>query len=169
MVDQEPNRRFVSPILSPSMFVTKIHLEYISVQLIRRLDTRVPSPLLSSTLSSTTSGGLGKLADLRSPVSQWPKVQQRPAASALPNTGPTRGWTAIVAKPPVAPKPSTTPTPGLRALNASQSSRPSSSSSPAFGARPTPSIATPARVPTPTLVAEKKEQEHVPDNWEDDV
>ena len=53
MVDQEPHR---------------------SVQLIRRIDSRIPSPLLSASIgggagAAGSPSGLGKLADLRSPGS----------------------------------------------------------------------------------------------------
>ena len=53
MVDQEPHR---------------------SVQLIRRIDTRIPSPLLSSAATTSTSivpaVSLGKLTPLRAPIAQ---------------------------------------------------------------------------------------------------
>ena len=78
MVDQEPNR---------------------SVQLIRRLDTRLPSPLLSTTTlgTATPTSTLGKLADLRAPATQRPAPQ--PRAPSTSGGAASRGWTAVVARP----------------------------------------------------------------------
>ncbi|KAK0203953.1 hypothetical protein DFS33DRAFT_1260721 [Desarmillaria ectypa] len=118
MVDQEPRR---------------------SVQLIRRTDTRIPSPLLSSHVAPTrppSRPSLGKLGNLRSTgiVSHHLPSQQtatRPVISA------GRGWTGPVSR-------SSTP-PNL------QNSRPA--------ARPS------ASVPPP----QSRDTLNVPENWEDDV
>ncbi|KAH8115899.1 hypothetical protein DFH11DRAFT_1582760 [Phellopilus nigrolimitatus] len=89
MVDQEPNR---------------------SVQLIRRIDTRIPKPLLSAALAHNSN--LGKLADLRS-APQSALVSRPSSASSNPppahssasaghgfgttQHGGARGWTSVVA------------------------------------------------------------------------
>ncbi|OCH93354.1 hypothetical protein OBBRIDRAFT_328385 [Obba rivulosa] len=127
MVDQEPKR---------------------SVQLIRRIDSRVPTPLLSSvtaTASAAPSAGLGRLADLRAPASQ----AQRPRVSPTPTrptsaAGSGRGWTSVVTRAPLA---SASPTEWLTA-------RPG----------PTPSPA-PPRVQQPE--AAPVSVEDVPEDWED--
>jgi len=54
-----------------------------SVQLIRRIDTRIPTPLLSASASLASPSVLGKLADLRAP-------------KAVAGSG---RWTAVVTKP----------------------------------------------------------------------
>ncbi len=61
-----------------------------SVQLIRRVDQRIPKPLLSE--SANGPGSLGKLTDLRAhtPPSRAPSV----ASTASKTTG--RGWTDVV-------------------------------------------------------------------------
>ncbi|KAJ3566139.1 hypothetical protein NP233_g7178 [Leucocoprinus birnbaumii] len=107
LVDQEPHR---------------------SVQLIRRLDTRLPSPLLSATIQQPSSSpGLGKLGDLRNlrtssnpPSSNASSSQLAPSATAAswrpvstpsprpivntPGTGAGAGggagWSAVVAPQP---------------------------------------------------------------------
>ncbi|KZT20935.1 hypothetical protein NEOLEDRAFT_1244899 [Neolentinus lepideus HHB14362 ss-1] len=73
MVDQEPHR---------------------SVQLIRRMDTRIPTPLLSSTIMSSTN--LGKLTDLRAAP-----APRSTSPASVPVTGAPvrRGWTSLVSRP----------------------------------------------------------------------
>ncbi|KAL5521524.1 FAP1 [Sanghuangporus sanghuang] len=80
MVDQEPMR---------------------SVQLIRRIDTRIPKPLLSSV--ATPSLNVGKFADLRSSANS-PVARPTSAAGVLnsnvnsaPSQNANRGWTSVVA------------------------------------------------------------------------
>ena len=70
MVDQEPHR---------------------SVQLIRRIDSRIPNPTLSAAIGQASGGGLGKLADLRSPGSGLQPLS-RPGSSraSLPSTSAAR-------------------------------------------------------------------------------
>ncbi|KAL5476707.1 FAP1 [Sanghuangporus weigelae] len=80
MVDQEPMR---------------------SVQLIRRIDTRIPKPLLSSV--ATPSLNVGKFADLRSSTNS--PVARPSSAAGVPNSNvnsapsqnANRGWTSVVA------------------------------------------------------------------------
>ncbi|KAL5514440.1 hypothetical protein ACEPAG_2528 [Sanghuangporus baumii] len=80
MVDQEPMR---------------------SVQLIRRIDTRIPKPLLSSV--ATPSLNVGKFADLRSSANS-PVARPSSAAgvsnsnvNSTPSQNANRGWTSVVA------------------------------------------------------------------------
>ncbi|KAI0317129.1 hypothetical protein OF83DRAFT_1122939, partial [Amylostereum chailletii] len=107
----ESKRKFVHDLAALYRMDTQMvdQEPYRSVQLLRRVDTRIPSPLLSGSLPSTGSS-LGKLADLRAPVSQWPRMQN-PAPST---SGSGRGWTSIVAKPvtPPAIRPSPAPLSG---------------------------------------------------------
>ncbi|OCB86474.1 hypothetical protein A7U60_g6367 [Sanghuangporus baumii] len=80
MVDQEPMR---------------------SVQLIRRIDTRIPKPLLSSV--ATPSLNVGKFADLRSsaniPVARPTSAAGVPNSNvnSAPSQNANRGWTSVVA------------------------------------------------------------------------
>ncbi|KAI0635276.1 hypothetical protein C8Q77DRAFT_1054207 [Trametes polyzona] len=145
MVDQEPHR---------------------SVQLLRRLDSRVPNPLLSATVAPTsTSAGLGKLADLRAPGLQPLSRPGSARASATPSPAPIaapsaagRGWTSVVARP-------------LQSAPAASSwgSTPARVQTPP---RPTPSpgpprtLATPTPAPAPVPAVNP---EDIPDNWEDEV
>ncbi|KAG7446740.1 uncharacterized protein BT62DRAFT_948549 [Guyanagaster necrorhizus] len=122
MVDQEPHR---------------------SVQLIRRIDTRIPSPLLSSHVTPTrlpSRPNLGKLGNLRSAgvVSQPPS--QPTATRPIVNAG--RGWTGPVSR---SSTPHTACVPDLQNLR--PASRPSTS------------------VPQP----QSEDTLDVPDSWEDDV
>ncbi|KAK0217433.1 hypothetical protein EDD85DRAFT_1029594 [Armillaria nabsnona] len=122
MVDQEPHR---------------------SVQLIRRIDTRIPSPLLSSHVGPTrppSRPNLGKLGNLRSAgvVSQPPS--QQPALR--PSHGAGRGWTGPVSR-------SSTP-PSVRVPDL-QNSRPAARAS--------------TSVPQPQSI----DALNVPESWEDDV
>ncbi|KAF8805762.1 hypothetical protein BYT27DRAFT_7036688, partial [Phlegmacium glaucopus] len=84
MIDQEPHR---------------------SVQVIRRIDTRIPTPLLSTFIAPAP--GLGKLADFRALKSTSPSTTswRSTAATSTPSTKLTqgsttptkRGWTSVVA------------------------------------------------------------------------
>jgi transcriptional repressor NF-X1 len=139
MVDQEPQR---------------------SVQLIRRIDTRVPSPLLSATagLTSGVGGltapgtGLGKLAtDMRPgarPAAPIP-VSARPAAGGGVGLG--RGWTAVVNKPAAQPAPAST------------------AAGPSRRTPGPPRTASPAAAVPAAPAAASVTVDDVPDNWEDDV
>jgi len=127
MVDQEPHR---------------------SVQLLRRFDTKVPTPLLSAALAASgPPPSLGKLADLRagpSAAPSWRPAPAKPAPAAAP--GAPRAWGAASAHPPAAAaQPQRQPTPPVRA--------------PAAIAASTPA---PLPVTPQTPVS-------VPEDWEDDA
>ena len=153
MVDQEPYR---------------------SVQLIRRIDSRIPSPLLSTTASSvaasTGSSGLGRLADLRSPApaqsikpTTTPPVWGRTATSSGtpgPSTQPkTRGWTSVVNQRST-PKPDANPTAWLTDRSISSVSGPAASAS-------TSRAGSSASLNLPPTTSQAPED--VPDDWEDDT
>ncbi|KAL1943906.1 hypothetical protein VTO73DRAFT_3724 [Trametes versicolor] len=137
MVDQEPHR---------------------SVQLLRRIDSRVPAPLLSAAAAPGPSG-LGKLADLRAGGLQ-PLARPGSALRASPAPAPAgRGWTSVVARQPVAaPAPSSWGGTPARTPTPARSSNPS----------PVPGPSRVAAVPAPVVVAPVN-PEDVPDNWEDEV
>ncbi|THH11345.1 hypothetical protein EW146_g8072 [Bondarzewia mesenterica] len=146
MVDQEPHR---------------------SVQLIRRLDTRIPTPLLSSTIGTLApSNSLGKLADLRTPVSQWPRVQTRsPATSSSSSGGVGGGWTSVVARSAAA-----SPSPKLTFSDKRTSSWAAGPSvSAEHTRRPSPAPPVEVHAPISRPASERAVEEHVPNNWEDDI
>ncbi|RDB27604.1 FKBP12-associated protein 1 [Hypsizygus marmoreus] len=131
MVDQEPHR---------------------SVRLLRRLDTRIPTPLVSSVIAASTPAqpSLGKLADLRAAATMpsW----RAPAPPKLPSFG--------AAGPPpwaAAARPTSAAAGASRASGASGSGRLTSSAG-----------VTRASTPTPAMPAAQTTAE-VPDSWEDDV
>ncbi|KAJ7637122.1 hypothetical protein FB45DRAFT_908302 [Roridomyces roridus] len=120
MVDQEPHR---------------------SVQLLRRFDTKVPSPLLSAALAAAgPPPSLGKLADLR--------------------TANTAGasWRAAPAKPTVAPAP--------RAWGASSTPLTPPTVTPPPPPPPPPTVQAP--VPVAPVAATPSTPADVPEDWEDD-
>lgn len=136
MVDREPHR---------------------SVQLIRRIDTRVPANLLSQAFA--TGSPLGKLADLRAPA-------RVPSAAAPASSGPpraNRGWNSVL----------TTPHGGNPPLAAPSANSLTAWTSPVESERtsrsttPSQSLTTP--VATATAVSGcSSGNDAVPDNWEDD-
>jgi transcriptional repressor NF-X1 len=138
MVDQEPQR---------------------SVQLIRRLDTRVPTPLLSAVIGTppvSAASGLGRLAtNMRGGPPLAPALVRPVAAAATSAPGAGRGWTAIVAR---APGPA-----------------PAGSSPPAAVPAPLPIARLPSTAPVKASDIDTSADvaatpaEDVPDNWEDDV
>ncbi|KAH9926706.1 uncharacterized protein B0H18DRAFT_1084937 [Fomitopsis serialis] len=153
VVDQEPNR---------------------SVQIIRRIDSRIPTPLLSGAVAAPTSAttpahNLGKLADLRNPGSGLQPLN-RPKAVPTPASTPAPAWTAGAGSASAG---------GWRAVVAGQSSQqrrpatawgsptsstsrpPSRPSMPATPPRASPTPSVPATVTQPTA--------DVPDDWEDDA
>jgi len=162
MVDQEPHR---------------------SVQLLRRVDTRVPTPVLSAFIASIVSPpSLGKLADFRalkgtasnSSSSPWrtngttpsPKPLTSGGGSVAPTLTPSnqRGWTAVVANPvrPVAaPRPMVSQA-GTRAISQPQAGPQSLFATGSSGSRTT----SPAAV---TMVPISFPKDPVPDSWEDDI
>ncbi|KAI9510184.1 hypothetical protein F5148DRAFT_1181382 [Russula earlei] len=134
MVDREPHR---------------------SVQLIRRIDTRIPANLLSQ--SPATNGAPGKLVDLRAPA-------RAPPAVASAGSGPlrvSRGWNSVVTTPRARTPPSAAP--NTNAL--------STWTSPMVSERISRS-STPSQLLTQPTVAEAAAAassiEVVPDSWEDD-
>ncbi|CCM05973.1 uncharacterized protein FIBRA_08214 [Fibroporia radiculosa] len=138
MVDQEPNR---------------------SVQLLRRIDSRIPAPLLSTSATVSPSIGassfsLGKLTDLRAPALR-PRPSPVPSPAPPPVASGSGGaWRSVVARqPPLVP-----------------THTPPNAWGAALDARPTarlPPSATPSRqIPSPVTVAVV---EDVPDSWEDDT
>lgn len=107
LVDQEPHR---------------------SVQLLRRLDTRIPNPLLSTLTQSSTPNppNLGKLGDLRNPK---PFVSST-VSGRVSGGGSTSPWRPAVAP---SPKPATTtgttPTVELGAASGGENTLPAGSGS----------------------------------------
>ncbi|KAK0489493.1 hypothetical protein EDD18DRAFT_1189467 [Armillaria luteobubalina] len=119
MVDQDPHR---------------------SVQLIRRIDTRIPSPLLSSHVATPRPPNLGKLGNLRGGG-----VVREPQSVMKTGHGAGRGWTGPVSR-------SSTP-PSVRVPDLQTStSRPAA-------ARPLTSVPQPESI----------DALNVPESWEDDV
>ncbi|KAK1224635.1 FKBP12-associated protein [Marasmius sp. AFHP31] len=159
MVDQEPHR---------------------SVQIIRRVDTRIPHPLLSAHIASLapSAPSLGKLGNLRGgtvSAPSWRKANastvSNPNVAAPTATTPlssTRGWTSVVAR----PTPPTNARPTGSSTSANPSANPSRTGTPDRAATSTPrtGVATnansvalvPPSVPNPGAV-------DVPDDWEDDA
>ncbi|KAG7093459.1 hypothetical protein E1B28_007135 [Marasmius oreades] len=88
MVDQEPHR---------------------SVQIIRRIDTRIPQPLLSAHIASSAPSGasLGKLGDLRAGTVtslRKPSSSGGGNSSVTPtSSSTTKGWTSVVSRSAQAP------------------------------------------------------------------
>jgi len=136
MVDQEPHR---------------------SVQLIRRIDTRLPSPLLSAVIrQASTSPGLGKLGNLRS-------------MRSLTTTGSNSLSSGPVSKSSLGP--------GISTLNPNENT--SSPSAVVSRLSSLESVSRSADVPARpgfTMVEQNRMvveasvlDEPVPENWEDDV
>ncbi|KAL1690222.1 hypothetical protein GGG16DRAFT_56132 [Schizophyllum commune] len=127
-----------------------------SVQLSRRIDTRIPNPSLYTTIttSAPSGGGLGKLANLRMANSPaW-----RAPASATPPAAPTPS----ASPQPVAPRPVPAAHEASRASPHPPAAAASLSAAPPRAATRTPQ----ASVQAPVAAAASGE---VPDNWEDDV
>ena len=134
MVDQEPHR---------------------SVQLIRRIDTRIPSPVLSAFLASHTLPQYGKLADLRAPkpVSH---LTSGGAGWGQPRGADSGGrWTAVVTRPA-----SSSPSPAAGASSSSGGVA-AATLKPSSGAWVSPSVQRAREA--------AQDQGAVPDDWEDDV
>ncbi|KAG2140668.1 hypothetical protein DEU56DRAFT_885849 [Suillus clintonianus] len=149
MVDQEPHR---------------------SVQLIRRVDTRIPTPLLSASLPSPSPSPavLGKLADLRAPkaVSSvtsgsggWARPQPKVAEAG-------GRWTSVVARP-GSGSGSSSPAPGASSSSGgTQVGTASLSLKPSGGAWVSSSVQRAREAASQEM---GMEDETVPDDWEDDV
>jgi len=163
MVDQEPHR---------------------SVQLLRRVDTRIPTPVLSAFIVSIAPPpSLGKLADFRalkgtapnSSYSPWrtsgsptpsPKPPTPGSGSVAPTLTPSnqRGWTDVVANPVrsvAAPRPMVSQA-GASAISQPQAGPQRLLVTGSSGSRTT----SPAAV---AMVPISVPKDPVPDNWEDDI
>ncbi|TDL15940.1 hypothetical protein BD410DRAFT_79701 [Rickenella mellea] len=87
LVDQEPRR---------------------SIQIIRRIDTRIPTPLLSAFSAQSNTHTLGKLADLRALPAPSSVVRESPGARTAALAAPVaRGWSSVAAAATPPPVPST--------------------------------------------------------------
>jgi len=147
MVDREPHR---------------------SVQLIRRIDTRVPANPLSQ--SSGTGSPLGKLADLRAPARASPAAASASAGSAGSGTPrASRAWNSVLTTP--APRAGTPPPapagPGADSLSAWTSPIGIGSERVSRSTTPSQSLVQPVAEVGATGAAPSNEA--VPDNWEDDA
>ncbi|PPQ78281.1 hypothetical protein CVT25_011740 [Psilocybe cyanescens] len=172
MVDQEPHR---------------------SVELLRRVDTRLPSPLLSQFLSSLVPPpSLGKLADFRSLKSAQPSSTSTPAAASWrssattpkPATPPNyaqssgsgssanthRGWTAVVSKPGAALVAAPHPTASLAGITSGSLLARQSVSHGESGTNTGVVGSAGQRTVSPAVaVPSAVSKDPVPDDWEDDV
>ncbi|KAF7792938.1 hypothetical protein EIP86_004041 [Pleurotus ostreatoroseus] len=160
MVDQEPYR---------------------SVQLIKRLDSRIPTPLLSASASasaasaSSSTASLGKLTDLRAqtPRPAWGPGRSQTSTPIPPQATGTmgrRGWTAVVASKPQAHTPiRSSPTP--QRLSAEEGGRTGPSSGSSRNQTPAPTAA-PMNGPVTASIGEgapSTDPQDVPEDWEDDT
>ena len=122
-----------------------------SVQLIRRIDTRIPDPLLSI----VTATASGKLTDLR--ARQTPAPVPAPPKPLATSSGPPwgRGWSSVAKNlPPVASTNlnSTTTTPLVRPVTPVRKEQTASPRKAEVLVEPVPKV-----------------DLHVPDDWEEDV
>jgi len=135
-----------------------------SISLTRRIDSRIPHPLLSSVINTS----LGKLADLRqgSPsVSRSATPPTRPLSASTPNTPTARGWRAVAASTPspalTSPSPwatnSQAPTP--QAPTQANVNRPSTL---------TPLGSAAALAPSRPTVSTRLSTDAVPESWDAD-
>jgi transcriptional repressor NF-X1 len=129
-----------------------------SVQLIRRIDTRVPANLLSQA-STTTGNTLGKLADLRAPARVLPAAAAASSGSPRAN----RGWNSVLTTPPPGGNPLPAQAPNANGLSAWTS--PIGPERISRSSTPSQSLAQPVVTATTTAVSS---DDAVPDNWEDD-
>jgi hypothetical protein len=152
--------RAPSQVRTPTQVVLTSLTFPISVQLIRRIDTRIPSPLLSATITPSAPPSLGKLADLRSPSAQNVRSlkppSSNPSRTATSARSSNREWTSVVSTPAAAAN----PTPAATSWMTSGNSRPSA----------------PRPVTAAEPVAAARPVQHddvsgldVPDSWEDDA
>ncbi|KAL1737867.1 hypothetical protein HDZ31DRAFT_70684, partial [Schizophyllum fasciatum] len=135
-----------------------------SVQLSRRIDTRIPSPSLYATITASApqGGGLGKLANLRMANSPaWPRAAATVSPSPVPALfAPTSSAPTPSASPqPAAPRPA----PAVHEAARAPAAGASLSAAPPRGAARAPQASVPA---APVAAAAAGD---VPDNWEDDV
>jgi transcriptional repressor NF-X1 len=140
MVDQEPHR---------------------SVQLIRRIDTRIPTPLLSASLASHASAPvLGKLADLRAPKAALSSMTGGGGWGQTKSAESGGRWTAVVTRPVSG---SSSPAPGA---SSSSGGVAAATLKPSSGAWVSPSV---QRAREVVSQEPSQSQEAVPDDWEDDA
>ena len=156
----------------------------ISVQVIRRIDTRIPTPLLSTFM--TPPSGLGKLADYRavkantqssssSSSPSWRPTMAVPPATittkswnmttsqtqgSSSNAPPKRGWTSVVAS---GASTSTSTSSSAAADNTS------THSSSVLAPKPTTSLEVVGSSLSRTVSPAHFPSEPVPEDWEDDV
>ncbi|KAG0702207.1 hypothetical protein DFH29DRAFT_922785 [Suillus ampliporus] len=143
MVDQEPHR---------------------SVQLIRRVDTRIPTPLLSASLASPSPSILGKLTDLRAPKAVSSVTSGVGGWSQPKGTEAGGRWTAVVSRPGSG---SSSPAPGgSSGSGGTQAGAASLSLKPSGGAWVSSSV---QRAREAANQERDVEEVAVPDDWEDDV
>ncbi|KAG1729490.1 uncharacterized protein EDB91DRAFT_1159352 [Suillus paluster] len=145
MVDQEPHR---------------------SVQLLRRIDTRIPNPLLSASLPSPSPAGLGKLADLRAPKPVSSMTSGGAGWAQSKGAEPGGRWTAVVTRPgsgSSSPAPGASSSPGGTQVGAATLSL-----KPSGGAWVSSAVQR-ARDAASQERGVEQEAEAVPDDWEDDV
>ncbi|EKM57230.1 uncharacterized protein PHACADRAFT_142441 [Phanerochaete carnosa HHB-10118-sp] len=175
----EARRKFVHDLAAVYRLDTQMidQEPYRSVQLFKRMDTRVPAPVLSAAVaqSAAVAPSLGRLADLRAPVAQLPRPLVGPGRSlaATPISTPppqapagTRGWTSVVARPQSAQQ--STPDPNAWLLGGGE--RPGSSvASSSTAAPPVRSRAVPSPAPVHVPPAIQTSPEDIPDDWEDEV
>lgn len=158
MVDQEPRRRYVSSFLLLTLSSNILCLS--SVQLIRRIDSRIPKPLLSESMGSNT---LGRLADLRQPT---PAPAPRQSTSTLQPHAPPRGWGSVtpasVTTSSATPSTAASPIPWSARLSGPDAS--ASVTRPVSQARP---VVQP-RQDTTSINNVNRVVEAVPDSWEAD-
>ncbi|KAF8830242.1 hypothetical protein HHX47_DHR2000463 [Lentinula edodes] len=134
------------------------------VQIIRRLDTRIPNPLLSAYIANkftkhANNPSLGKLVNLRAgpptPPFTSSKISDTRAPSPAPPAGTARGWTLAVAPVSTITPKSTTPS----RIGTPVPSRPSAELHPTRDEAGN----------TVAVINDSSSQENVPDNWEDDI
>ena len=123
-----------------------------SVQLIRRIDSRIPDPLLSA----VTAPALGKLTDLRTRNVPAPAPGPSKPMATSGGTPWGRGWSSVVTKQPQ-PVASTNPNPTVvttpvRPVTPVRREQTSSPRKPEVPVEPVPQV-----------------DLHVPDDWEEEV
>ncbi|KAI0305265.1 hypothetical protein B0F90DRAFT_1809057 [Multifurca ochricompacta] len=144
----EAKRKFLSTVyrMDTQMVDREPHR---SVQLIRRIDTRIPANPLSQVFST-----LGKLTDLR--ASPRPVLAPN-SSSGLPRV--SRGWNSVLA-----PSPARTPPPPAQSINnLSARTTPVGSNHASRSSTPLQSLS------VAPITATAPSSEAVPDSWEDDV
>ena len=160
------------------------------MQVIRRIDTRIPTPLLSTFMTPAAPPGLGKLADFRSVKAAQPSLSSswRPTTTAVPsvNTNTTtkswntttttpqsqgstsnatiqRGWTSVVAFGASTSSAASAANTNTHSSSSSEVVLPVSSYSSTLGGGVVGSNL--SRTASPAHIT----SEPVPEDWEDDV